>query len=77
MDDDDVSLSHDNDDYQSGSLMNMIREAFGTRKRFLGVPNVLFAKWVGTIKHSAMADGVEAAEQRHSWYGWMRAIVRK
>ena len=46
--------------------MNMVREAFDTRKRFLGVPNILSAAWVGTIKHSStMADGVEREEQRH------------
>jgi hypothetical protein len=60
-----------------GRLLNVVREAFNTRKRLLGVPTVSFAGWVGTIKHSAMADGVETAEQRHSWCGWMRAIVRK
>jgi hypothetical protein len=54
----------------------MVREAFSTRKRFLGVPKVLCAGWVGTIKHSTMADGVERAEQRHSCCGWMRAIVK-
>ena len=54
----------------------MIREAFGTRKRFLGVPKVLFAGWVGTIMHSTMAEGVERAEQRHSCCGWMGAIVK-
>ena len=44
----------------------MVREAFDTRKRFLGVPNILSAAWVGTIKHSStMADGVEREEQRH------------
>ena len=32
--------------------LNMIGEAFGTRKRFLGVPTVSCAGWVGTIKHS-------------------------
>jgi len=34
----------------------MMREAFGTRKRFLGVPKVSFAGWVGTILHSTMAE---------------------
>ena len=37
----------------------MIGEAFGTRKRFLGVPTVSCAGWVGTIKHSTMAEGEE------------------
>ena len=32
----------------------MIGETFGTRKRFLGVPTVLCAGWVGTIKHSTV-----------------------
>jgi hypothetical protein len=32
----------------------MIGEAFGTRKRFLGVPTVSCAGWVGTIKHSTV-----------------------
>jgi hypothetical protein len=40
----------------------MIREAFGTRKRFLGVPKVPFAGWVGTIMHSTMAEGEGRAE---------------
>ena len=53
----------------------MVREAFDTRKRFLGVPNILSAGWVGTIKHSTMADGVEREEQRHCC-GSMRAIVK-
>ena len=55
----------------------MIREAFDTRKRFPGVPKILCAKWVGTILHSSMAEGVERAEQRHSLYcGWMGAIAK-
>ena len=54
----------------------MIGKAFVTRKRFLGVPKVLCAGWVGTIKHSTIADGVERAEQRQSCCGWMRAIVK-
>ena len=54
----------------------MVREAFSTRKRFLGGPKVSFARWVGTIKHSTMADVVERAEQRHSCCGWMKAIVK-
>jgi hypothetical protein len=45
-----------------GRLLNVIREAFGTRKRFLGVPKVSFAGWVGTIMHSTMTEGVERAE---------------
>jgi hypothetical protein len=42
----------------------MLREAFDTRKRFLGFPEVSCAGWVGTIKHSTMTDGVERAEPR-------------
>ena len=55
----------------------MVRETFVTRKRFLGLPKVAFAGWVGTIKHNTMTDDVERAEQRH-WYcgGWMRAIMK-
>ena len=49
----------------------MVGEAFDTRKRFLGVPTVSSAGWVGTIKHSTMADGVERAQ-----CGWMSAIVK-
>lgn len=54
----------------------MIREAFGTRKRFLGVPKVSFAGWVGTIMHSTMAEGEGRAEQRHWCYGWRGTIVK-
>ena len=54
----------------------MVGEAFDTRKRFLGVPKVSFAGWVGTIKHSTMANGVERAQRRHSCCGWMGAIVK-
>ena len=54
----------------------MVGEAFDTRKRFLGVPTVSSAGWVGTIKHSTMADGVERAQRRHSCSGWMGAIVK-
>jgi hypothetical protein len=53
----------------------MVREVFDIRKRFLGFPMVLCAGWVGTTKHSTMADGGERAEQRYSCCGWMRAIV--
>jgi hypothetical protein len=42
--------------------MNMIREAFGARKSFLGVPNVSFAGWVGTKMHSTMTEGGKRAE---------------
>ena len=50
----------------------MVREAFHTRKRFLGVPDISSAAWVGTIKHSStMADGVE----RESC-GSMRTVVK-
>ena len=44
----------------------MMREAFDIRKSFPAVPNVLYARWVGTIKHTTMDEGVERAEQRHS-----------
>ena len=54
----------------------MIREAFGTRKRFLGVPKVSFAGWVGTIMHSTMAEGEGRAEQRHWFSGWRGTIVK-
>ena len=54
----------------------MIGKAFVTRKRFLGVPKVSCAGWVGTIKHSTMAEGVKRAEERHSCCGWMGAIVK-
>ena len=54
----------------------MVQEAFDTRKRFLGVPNVSSAGWVGTINHSTMDDGdVEREEQRHCC-GSMKAIVK-
>ena len=53
----------------------MVREAFDTRKGFLGVPNISSAGWVGTINHSTMADGVEREEQRHCC-GLLRAIVK-
>ena len=54
----------------------MVREAFHTRKRFLGVPNISSAAWVGTIKHSCtMDDGVEREEQRYCC-GSMRTIVK-
>ena len=33
----------------------MIREAFGTRKRFLGVPQVSVAGWVGIVMHTTVA----------------------
>ena len=36
-----------------------MREAFDIRKSFPGVPNVSYARWVGTIKHSIMAEGVK------------------
>ena len=54
----------------------MIGEAFVTRKRFLGVPKVSCAGWVGTIKHSTMPEGVQRAEERPSCCGWMGAIVK-
>ena len=41
-----------------GRLLNMIREAFDTRKRFPGVPKILCAEWVGTILHSSLAEHV-------------------
>ena len=54
----------------------MVREAFHSRKRFLGVPNISSAAWVGTIKHSCtMDDGVEREEQRHCC-GSTRTIVK-
>jgi hypothetical protein len=34
----------------------IVREAFVTKKRFLGFPKVLGARWVGTIKHGIMPD---------------------
>jgi len=57
----------------------MIGEAFGTRKRFLGVPTVSCAGWVGTIKHtSTMAEGgEERAEERHLCCGWTCAILKR
>jgi hypothetical protein len=61
----------------------MIGEAFGTRKRFLGVPTVSCAGWVGTIKHTVvvcctMAEGEEErAEERHSCCGWTGAILKR
>jgi hypothetical protein len=54
----------------------MIGKAFVTRKRFLGVPKVPCAGWVGTIKHSTMAEGVKRAEERHSCCGWLGTIVK-
>ena len=57
----------------------MIGEAFGTRKRFLGVPTVSCAGWVGTIKHSTMAEGEEerAEQERHLCCGWTCAILKR
>ena len=55
----------------------MIGKAFVTRKRFLGVPKVSCAGWVGTIKHSTLAEGVQRAEERHSCCGWMGAAIVK
>jgi hypothetical protein len=34
----------------------MVREAFGSRKRFLGFPAVARTEWVGTMMHSRMTD---------------------
>ena len=45
----------------------MVKEAFDTRKRFLGVPMVSSAGWVGTIKHSTMADGVKERTKALLW----------
>ena len=44
----------------------MIREAFDIRKSFPGVPNILCAGWVGTIKHTTMDEGAERAKHTHS-----------
>ena len=53
----------------------MIGEAFGTRKRFLGVPTVSCAGWVGTIKHSTMAEGVKREQKRgtRALAGWVQS----
>ena len=42
----------------------MIGEAFGTRKRFLGVPTVSCAGWVGTIKHSQWLKGKKKEQNK-------------
>ena len=50
----------------------MIGEAFGTRKRFLGVPTVSCAGWVGTIKHhSTMAEGERRKSRREALVLWL------
>ena len=41
----------------------MVREAFVTRKRFLGFPKVSCARWIGTIKHGTMPDDDNRTEQ--------------
>jgi hypothetical protein len=48
-----------------------------TRKKFVNVAHVYCAGWVGTIKHSTIADDVERAKWRqHSCCGWAGAIVK-
>ena len=52
----------------------MMREAFDIRKSFPGVPNVSYARWVGTIKHSTMAEGVKREQKRgtRAVAGWVQ-----
>jgi hypothetical protein len=51
----------------------MVREAFGSGKRFLGFSVVACAEWVGTMKHSStMSDG---RKSRSAVCGWVRANV--
>ena len=41
----------------------MVREAFVTRKRFLGFPKISCARWIGTIKHGTMPDDDNRTQQ--------------
>jgi hypothetical protein len=52
----------------------MIGKAFVTRKRFLGVPKVLCAGWVGTIKHIVQWLKGQKEQKRgsHAVAGWVQ-----